>query len=105
MYGYEHPSPQYKRHQRGSIGRRMVELQHVGRDGQMSWLSSRYPNNGDNPQTGSTLPLRMHPGHGNSSHAHPTTMFAPLIYMDLSDVITRHMSTRTSGASKTYQRL
>ena len=61
----------------------MVELQPVARDDQMSQLGFLYPNGGDEPNTKSTLSIRMHPGHGNSSHAHFVMMTDPLICVDL----------------------
>ena len=42
---------------RSSIGHCMAELQLVARDGRMSRLGSYYPNNGDEPNTSSTLPI------------------------------------------------
>ena len=43
----------------------MVELQSVAHDNRMSRLNSRDPNDSDKPNTNSTLPIQMHPGHGN----------------------------------------
>ena len=59
-------------------------------DGRMGPLGSHSPDGGDEPNTNSTLPIQMYPSHGNSSHAHSAMMSAPLIHVDLSDVITLH---------------
>ena len=64
----------------------MVELQTMARDGRMSQLGSCYPNGGDEPNTSSSLPIRMHPGHGNSPKAHSALVTAPLIHVDLTNV-------------------
>ena len=47
----------------------MAELQPIARDGRMSQLGSCYPNGGDEPNTSSTHPMRLHPGHGKSPQA------------------------------------
>ena len=52
----------------------MAELQSVAHDGRMSSINSYYPNSGYEPNTSSALPIRMHPSHGNSLHAHPAMM-------------------------------
>ena len=88
-----------------TIRRRMAELQPVARNGRMSQLGSHYPNGGDEPNTNSTLPIQMHPSDGKSSYAHLAITSAPLIHVDLSDVIMWRKSARTSRALETYQRL
>ena len=88
---------QRRRHHRGSIGHRVVELQTVARDGRMSRLGSRYPNGGDEPITNSTHPTRRYPGHGKSSPAPSALVTAPLIRVDLTGVLHGAGSARTSG--------
>ena len=56
-------------------------------DGQISQLGSYYPNGGDEPNSRSTLPIRMGTNHGKSLHAHSAMISAALIRMDFSDVI------------------
>ena len=75
----------------------MAELQPVARDGRMSRLGSRYPNGGDEPNTSSSLPIRLHPGHGNSPQAPSAPVTAPLIRVDLTGVLHGAGSARTSG--------
>ena len=65
----------------------MVELQPVARDGRMSQLGSCYPNGGDEPNTSSSLPIRLHPGHGNSPQAPSAPVIALLIRVDLTGVL------------------
>ena len=74
----------------------MAELQTMARDGRMSRLGSRYPNSGDEPNTSSTLPIRMHPGHGNSPQAHSALATTPLIHVDLTGIVHGTSSARTS---------
>ena len=56
-------------------------------DGRMSQLGSCYPNGGDEPNTSSSLPIRMHPGHGNSPQAPSALVTAPLLRVDLTGVL------------------
>ena len=74
----------------------MAELQTMARDGRMSQLGSCYPNGGDEPNTSSTLPIRMHPGHGNSLQAPSALVTAPLIRVDLIGVLHGAGFARTS---------
>ena len=74
----------------------MVELQLVARDGYKGRLDSRDPGSGDEPITSSSLPMRMHPGHGNSSQAPSTPVTAPLIRVELIDIVHGVGSARTS---------
>ena len=67
----------------------MVELQTMARDDQMSQLSARYPNGRDEPNTSSSLPIRMHPGYGKSLQAPSPLVTAPLIRVDYSSAFTR----------------
>ena len=57
----------------------MAELQPIARDGRMSQLGSCYPNGGDELNTSSTLPIRLHPGHCNSPQAPSAPVTTPLI--------------------------
>ena len=75
----------------------MAELQPVARDGRMSQLGSCYPNGGDEPNTSSTHPMRLHPGHGNSPQAPFAPVTALLIRVDLTGVLHGTGSARTSG--------
>ena len=77
-------------------GRRMVELQTMARDGRMSQLGSCYPNGGDEPNTSSSLPIRLHPGHGNSLQAPSAPVTTPLIRVDLTCVL------HGAGFAKTF---
>ena len=74
----------------------MAELQTMAHDGRMSWLGSRYPNGGDEPNISSSLPIRMHPGHGNSPQAPSALVTAPLIRVDLAGIVYDAGSARTS---------
>ena len=76
--------------------RRMAELQPVACDGRMSQLGFCYPNGGDEPITSSTLPIQMHPRHGNSPQAPSTLVIAPLIHVDLTVISHGAGSARTS---------
>ena len=67
----------------------MAELQPVAHDGYTGWLGSRDPGSKDEPITSSTLPIQMHPGHGNSLQAHSALVTAPLIRIDYSLAYTR----------------
>ena len=67
------------------------------RDGRMSQLGSCYPNGGDEPNTSSTLPIRLHPGHCNSPQAPSAPVTTPLIRVDLTGVLHGAGSARTSG--------
>ena len=69
----------------------------MARDGRMSRLGSRYPNGGDEPNTSSSHPIRMHPGHGNSPQAHSAPVTAPLLRVDLTGILHGAGSARTSG--------
>ena len=75
----------------------MAELQPIARDGRVSRLGSRYPNGGGEPNTSSTLPIRLHPGHCNSPQAPSAPVTAPLIRVDLTGVLHGAGSARTSG--------
>ena len=66
------------------------------RDGRMSQLGSCYPNGGDEPNTSSSLPIRMHPGYGKSPQAPSALETAPLICVDLIGVLHGAGSARTS---------
>ena len=74
----------------------MAELQTMTRDGRMSQLGSCYPNGGDEPNTSSSLPIRMHPGHGNSPQAPSALVTTPLIHVDLIGISHGAGSARTS---------
>ena len=74
----------------------MVELEPVARDGYKGQLGSRDPGSGDEPITNSTLPIRMHPGHGNSPQAPSALVTAPLIHVDLTGVLHSTGFARTS---------
>ena len=65
----------------------MAELQPVACDGYKGQLGSRDPCSRDEPITSSTLPIRMHPGHGNSPQAPSALVTAPLILVDLTGVL------------------
>ena len=75
----------------------MAELQTMARDGQMSQLDSCYSNGKDETNTSSSLPIRMHPGHGNSPQAPSALVTAPLICVDLTGVLHDAGSAKTSG--------
>ena len=66
-------------------------------DGRMSQLGSCYPNGGDEPNTSSSHPIRLHPGYGNSPQAPSAPVTAPLIRVDLTGVLHGAGSARTSG--------
>ena len=68
----------------------------MARDGYKGWLGSCDPGSGDEPITSSTLPIQMHPGHGNSLQAPSTLVTAPLIRVDLTGVLHGAGSARTS---------
>ena len=74
----------------------MAELQPMARDGYKGGLGSCNPGSGDEPITSSTLPIRLHPGHGNSPQAPSTLVTAPLIRVDFTGVLHGTSSTRTS---------
>ena len=65
----------------------MAELQPIARDGRMSRLDSRYPNGGGEPNTSSTLPIRLHPGYGKSPQAPSALVTAPLVRVDCSSPV------------------
>ena len=75
----------------------MAELQPIARDGRMSQLCSCYPNGDGEPNTSSSLPIRLHPGHGKSLQAPSTLATAPLIRVDLTGILHGAGSARTSG--------
>ena len=81
-----HPRQRRWHHRIPKERRRMAELQPVARDGRMSQLGSCSPNGGDEPITSSTLPIRMHPGHGNSPQAPSALVTTPLIRVDLTGI-------------------
>ena len=86
----------------------MAELQTMTRDDRMSQLGSCYPNGGDEPNTSSSLPIRLHPGHGNSPQAPSAPVTAPLIRVDLTGVLHGAGSAWTSETatiSDSYPRL
>ena len=64
----------------------MAELQLVVRNGYKGWLGSHDLGSGDKPITSSTLPIQMHPGHGNSPQAPSALVTAPLIHVDLTGI-------------------
>ena len=74
----------------------MAELQPMARDGYKGRLGSRDPGSGDEPITSSTLPIQMHPGHGNSPQAPSALVTAPLIHVDLTGIIQGAGFARTS---------
>ena len=65
----------------------MVELQPVACNGYKGQLGSRDPSIRDEAITSSTLPIQMHPGHGNSLQAPSALVTAPLIYVDLIGIL------------------
>ena len=67
----------------------------MARDGRMSQLGSCYPT--DEPNTSSSLPIRLHPGHDNSPQAPSAPVTTPLIRVDLTGVLHGAGSARTSG--------
>ena len=75
----------------------MAELQPIARDGRMSQLGSCYPNGGDELNTSSTLPIRLHPGHCNSPQAPSAPVTTPLIRVDLTGVLHGAGFAKTSG--------
>ena len=75
----------------------MVELQPIARDGRISQLGSCYPNGGGEPNTSSTHPMRLHPGHGKPRRHPLALVIAPLIRVDLTGVLHGAGSARTSG--------
>ena len=68
----------------------------MARDGQMNWLGSRYPNDEDELNTSSSLPIQMHPSYGKSLQAPYALETAPLIHIDLTGVLHGTGSTRPS---------
>ena len=80
-------------------GRHMAELQLVARDGYKGGLGSRNPSSGHEPITSSTLPIRIHPGHGNSPQAPSALVSAPLICVDLIGISHGTGSARTSESA------
>ena len=74
----------------------MAELQPVARDGYKGWLGSRDPCSGDEPITSSSLPMQMHPGHGNSPQVPSALVIAPLICVELTAIVHGAGSTKTS---------
>ena len=65
----------------------MAELQPVARNGYKGQLGSRDPGSGDEPITNSSLPMQMHPGHGNSLQAPSALVTATLIRVELTNII------------------
>ena len=83
----EHPSPLCRGHQRSSSRASHSRVANCG-----SWQPKeppdmRYPISGCKPNSQSTLPIQVKPNHGKSSLAHFVMMFAPLVCVDLLDVI------------------
>ena len=68
----------------------------MARDGYKGQLGSCDSGSGDEPITSSTLPIRMHPRHGNSPQAPSALVTAPLIHVDLTGVLHGAGSARTS---------
>ena len=73
----------------------MAELQPVAHDGYKGQLGSHDPGSGDEPIISSTLPIRMHPRHGNSPQAPSALVTATLIHVDLTGVLHGAGSART----------
>ena len=74
----------------------MVELQPVAHDGSKNRLGSRDPSSGDEPNTSSSLPIQMHLGHGKSPQAPSALVTAPLICVELTNIVHGAGSARTS---------
>ena len=74
----------------------MAELQPVAGDGYKGRLGSCDPGSGDEPITSSSFPMRMHPRHGNSSQAPSALVTAPLIHVELTDIVHSAGFARTS---------
>ena len=74
----------------------MVELQPMAREGYKGRLGSRDPSSRDETITSSTLPIQMHPGHGTSPQAPSALVAAPLIQVELTNIVHGAGSARTS---------
>ena len=74
----------------------MAELQPVAGNGYKGHLGSRDRGSGDEPITSSSFPMQMHPGYGNSSQAPSALVTAPLIRIELTDIVHGAGPARTS---------
>ena len=74
----------------------MAELQLVVCNGYKGRLGSHDLGSRDEPITSSSLPMQMHPGHGNSPQLPSTLVTVPLIRVELTDIVHGAGSTRTS---------
>ena len=68
----------------------------MDRNGYKGQLGFHGPSNGDELITNSTLPIQMHPGHGNSLQAPSALVTTPLIYVEHTNIIHDASSARTS---------